>query len=191
MPTLTLRASCPWSQPFLWLGPECCFGIAQLCSGHLVDASAADLVIWFPWRFSMLVGNEVEPGTWPRVKPMQALRAARRSGQQRWLSTLLKRPPLLGWALLLFQPGCAHPPTSQPWRGRGQGQRLTVVCLLIMASEGLQQHIPDQWCLSGRQAPAWRTEPQPGVAKSCLLRPRPGSLWVEWGLNPCRELCEP
>lgn len=87
---------------------------------------------------------------------------------------------LLCWAgpSLLFRCGCVHPPPCQAGLGRGQGQRLTVVCRLIVYSECLQQHIPDQWCLSWRQAPAVEER---AIARGCqeswLLRPRPGSLW--------------
>lgn len=49
----------------------------------------------------MLAGNGVEPRTWPRVKPIQALSVEQQGGLraglgERWLSMLLKRPPLLG-----------------------------------------------------------------------------------------------
>lgn len=104
-----------------------------------------------------------------------------------WKSLLCRAEPSL-----LLQPGCVHPPTCQPWHGRGQGQRLTVVCWLIMYSECLQQHIPDQWCLSWRQAPAVEEgAPARGCQESWLLRPRPGSRREEWGLSSCRELFGP
>lgn len=128
--------------------------------------------------------------------PGQAQRAARRSGRRvRRVADLSAS----GGASSAgpgphssFMAGVFTPPTCQPCCGRGQGQRLTGVCWLIMGSECFQQHIPDQWCLSRRPTPAveGRT-PARGCQQFWLLRPTPGSLWVEQGLGSCSELFGP
>lgn len=128
--------------------------------------------------------------------PIQAQRAARRSGcRVRRVAALSASGEASSAGLgphSSFMPGVFTPPTCQPCCGRGQGQRLTGVCWLIMGSDCFQQHIPDQWCLSRRRAPAveGRT-PARGCQEFWLLRPRPGSLWVEQGLHSCRELFGP
>lgn len=158
-----------------------------------MDAHGTALVSWFCWWFPRHVGDGAEPRTSSTGMPRQAERAARRPGHRVRGVVALSASAEASSAGLgphsSFSLGVFTPPTRQPCCGRGQGQRLTAVCWLIMYSECFQQHIPDQWCLSWRRAPAVEGRaPARGCQESWLLRPRPGSLWVEKALSPCREL---